>query len=400
MRYKSVCDVELSGKRVLLRVDYNVPINSLGEVVDDTRIVSSIPTIDYLLKKSAMVILCSHLGRPNGVRVKSLSLEIILPVLMDYLNNRNIMFTDDCYGDKAIDLTNSMKPKQIIVLENTRFWSGETNNGFSMAKGLADLADIFVNDAFGVAHRTHSSTVGVARFLPSVAGLLLDKELTYLERVMTKPDRPFVVILGGAKISDKVGVVEKLIDHADCVLVGGAMANTFLKSTGIEVAESLVEERAIDTAYQLLARAGDNFILPEDVVVANAMEVGADKVCMDVENGVDNGYRIVDIGSETIKLFSKHIARAKMIFWNGPMGAFEIPDFACGTNAIARSVADSDAVSIVGGGDSASAVRQSGYHNHISHISTGGGAALEMLNGNILPAVEVLDRICQTNLSN
>ena len=393
MKHKSVYDVDLNGKRVLLRVDYNVPINSLGEVVDDTRILASIPTLNYLLKESAIVIMCSHLGRPNGIRVKSLSMETILPVLRSYLNNRKIKFAQDCYGDKVTDLISCMKRKELLMLENTRFWSGETNNESSMAQGLADLADIFVNDAFGVAHRSHASTVGVASYLPSVAGLLLSKELRYLEQVVTNPEYPFVVILGGAKILDKIVVVERLIEQADCVLVGGAMANTFMKASGIEVSESLVENGAIDIASQLLARAGDKLILPKDVIVADAMEVGAKKRCITVEHGVDAGYRIVDVGPETVKLFEKHIADAKMILWNGPMGAFEIPDFACGTNDIARSVAYSEAVSIVGGGDSASAVHQSGYANRISHVSTGGGAALEFLSGNILPAVEVLDQM-------
>lgn len=393
MNRKSVYDVDLNGKRVLLRVDYNVPLNSLGEVVDDTRILASIPTLNYLLKESATVIMCSHLGRPNGKRVKSLSMETILPVLRSYLNNRSIKFTQDCYGDKVTDLISCMKREELLMLENTRFWSGETNNESSMAKSLADLADIFVNDAFGVAHRCHASTVGVSHYLPSVAGLLLSKELQYLERVVTNPEYPFVVILGGAKILDKIVVVERLIQQADCVLVGGAMANTFLKASGIEVSESLVENGAIDIAGQLLELAGDKLILPDDVIVADDMKVGAKKRCITVENGVDVGYRIVDVGPETVKLFGKYVSDAKMIFWNGPMGAFEIPDFACGTKDIARSVAYSEAVSIVGGGDSASAVHQSGYTNRISHVSTGGGAALEFLSGNILPAVEVLDQM-------
>ena len=393
MNRKSVYDVDLNGKRVLLRVDYNVPINSLGEVVDDTRILASIPTLNYLLKESATVIMCSHLGRPNGKRVKSLSMETILPVLRSYLNNRSIKFTQDCYGDKVTDLISCMKREELLMLENTRFWSGETNNESSMAKSLADLADIFVNDAFGVAHRCHASTVGVSHYLPSVAGLLLSKELQYLERVVTNPEYPFVVILGGAKILDKIVVVERLIQQADCVLVGGAMANTFLKASGIEVSESLVENGAIDIAGQLIELAGDKLILPDDVIVADDMKVGAKKRCITVENGVDVGYRIVDVGPETVKLFGKYVSDAKMIFWNGPMGAFEIPDFACGTKDIARSVAYSEAVSIVGGGDSASAVHQSGYTNRISHVSTGGGAALEFLSGNILPAVEVLDQM-------
>ena len=393
MNRKSVYDVDLNGKRVLLRVDYNVPLNSLGEVVDDTRILASIPTLNYLLKESATVIMCSHLGRPNGKRVKSLSMETILPVLRSYLNNRSIKFTQDCYGDKVTDLISCMKREELLMLENTRFWSGETNNESSMAKSLADLADIFVNDAFGVAHRCHASTVGVSHYLPSVAGLLLSKELQYLERVVTNPEYPFVVILGGAKILDKIVVVERLIQQADCVLVGGAMANTFLKASGIEVSESLVENGAIDIAGQLLELAGDKLILPDDVIVADDMKVGAKKRCITVENGVDVGYRIVDVGPETVKLFGKYVSDAKMILWNGPMGAFEIPDFACGTKDIARSVAYSEAVSIVGGGDSASAVHQSGYTNRISHVSTGGGAALEFLSGNILPAVEVLDQM-------
>ena len=376
MNRKSVYDVDLNGKRVLLRVDYNVPLNSLGEVVDDTRILASIPTLNYLLKESATVIMCSHLGRPNGKRVKSLSMETILPVLRSYLNNRSIKFTQDCYGDKVTDLISCMKREELLMLENTRFWSGETNNESSMAKSLADLADIFVNDAFGVAHRCHASTVGVSHYLPSVAGLLLSKELQYLERVVTNPEYPFVVILGGAKILDKIVVVERLIQQADCVLVGGAMANTFLKASGIEVSESLVENGAIDIAGQLLELAGDKLILPDDVIVADDMKVGAKKRCVTVENGVDVGYRFVDVGPETVKLFGKYVSDAKMIFWNGPMGAFEIPDFACGTKDIARSVAYSEAVSIVGGGDSASAVHQSGYTNRISHVSTGGGAAL------------------------
>jgi len=393
MKHKSVYDVDLNAKRVLLRVDYNVPINSLGEVVDDTRILASIPTLDYLLKESAIVIMCSHLGRPNGKRVKSLSMATILPVLRSYLHNRKIMFSQDCYGDEVTDLINCMNKKELLMLENTRFWSGETNNESSMSKSLANLADIFVNDAFGVAHRSHASTVGVARYLPSVAGLLLGKELRYLERVVTDPECPFVVILGGAKILDKIVVVERLIERADCVLVGGAMANTFMKASGIEVAESLVENNAIDIASQLLAGAGDKLILPKDVIIADNMEAGAKKRCITVERGVDVGYRIVDVGPETVKLFGKYIADAKMILWNGPMGAFEISDFACGTYDIARSVAYSEAVSIVGGGDSASAVHKSGYADRISHVSTGGGAALEFLSGNILPAVEALDQM-------
>jgi len=391
MKYKSVYDVEFSGKRVLLRVDYNVPINSLGQVVDDARILASISTIDHLLNESAIIIICSHLGRPNGMRVKSLSLEKILPSLRNCLNNRNIMFTRDCFGDRVTDLINGMKPKELLLLENTRFWSGEANNESSMSKGLADLADIFVNDAFGVAHRSHASTVGVARYLPSVAGLLLDKELQYLNRVVTNPDRPFVAILGGAKISDKIGVMEGLIDQADVILVGGAMANTFIRASGIEVGESLIEHDVIEVASQLLTRAGDKLVLPKDIIVADRLDAGAKTCTVKVEQGVDPGLRIVDIGPETVKIFGDYVGDARMIIWNGPMGVFEIPAFASGTNDIARSVAYSSATSIIGGGDSASAIRKSGYADLVSHISTGGGATLEMLRGNTLPAVAVLD---------
>ena len=393
MKYKSVYDVEVSGKRVLLRVDYNVPINSVGQVVDDTRILASIPTIEHLLHESAVIIICSHLGRPNGMRMESLSLEKLVPSLRHCLNNQKIMFTQDCIGDRVTDLIDGMKPKELLLLENTRFWPGEANNESGMSKGLAELADIFVNDAFGVAHRSHASTVGVATYLPAVAGLLLNKEIKYLELVMTNPGHPFVAILGGAKISDKIGVIEKLMDQADVVLVGGAMANTFLKASGIEVGDSLVEDDVIDIASQLLVHAGDKMVLPKDVIVADRLDVGANSFAAKVEQGVDPGFRIVDIGPDTIKIFGDYIDDARMIIWNGPMGVFEIPSFAIGTNGIARSVAHSNAISIVGGGDSASAIRKSGYADFISHVSTGGGATLEMLRGNTLPAIAVLDQI-------
>tara|TARA_B100002003_G_scaffold238898_1_gene257647 strand:+ start:612 stop:1793 length:1182 start_codon:yes stop_codon:yes gene_type:complete len=393
MKYKSVYDVEVSGKRVLLRVDYNVPINSVGQVVDDTRILASIPTIEHLLHESAVIIICSHLGRPNGMRMESLSLEKLVPSLRHCLNNQKIMFTQDCIGDRVTDLIDGMKPKELLLLENTRFWPGEANNESGMSKGLAELADIFVNDAFGVAHRSHASTVGVATYLPAVAGLLLNKEIKYLELVMTNPGHPFVAILGGAKISDKIGVIEKLMDQADVVLVGGAMANTFLKASGIEVGDSLVEDDVIDIASQLLVHAGDKLILPKDVIIADCLDAGAKIFAAKVEQGVDPGFRIVDIGPDTMKIFGDYIGNARMIIWNGPMGAFEIPSFAIGTNSIARSVAHSNAISIVGGGDSASAIRKSGYADLISHVSTGGGATLEMLRGNTLPAIAVLDQI-------
>lgn len=393
MKYKSVCDVDVTGKRVLVRVDYNVPINSLGQVVDNTRILASIPTIDHLLHESAIIILCSHLGRPNGMRMESLSLEKVLPSVRDCLNNEKVMFTQDCYGDKVIDLIDGMQPRELLLLENTRFWANETNNDSSMSEGLSKLADIFVNDAFGVAHRSHASTVGVANYLPSVAGLLLDKEIKFLERVVSGPERPFVAILGGAKISDKIVIIERLVDRADIVLVGGAMANTFLKASGIEVGDSLVEDDVIDLASQLLDRAGTKLVLPKDVIVADRLEVGAQTCTLEVEQGVGPGYSIVDIGPDTTKMFGDYIGDARIIIWNGPMGAFEVPEFAGGTNAIARRVAHSNATSVVGGGDSAAAVHQSGYANLISHVSTGGGATLEILRGKTLPAVAVLDQI-------
>jgi phosphoglycerate kinase len=393
MKYKSVCDVDVTGKRVLVRVDYNVPINSLGQVVDNTRILASIPTIDHLLHESAIIILCSHLGRPKGMRMESLSLEKVLPSVRDCLNTEKIMFTQDCYGDKVMDLIDGMQPRELLLLENTRFWASETNNDSSMSEGLSKLADIFVNDAFGVAHRSHASTVGVASYLPSVAGLLLDKEIKFLERVVTGPERPFVAILGGAKISDKIVIIERLVDRADVVLVGGAMANTFLKASGVEVGDSLVEDDVVDLASQLLDRAGTKLVLPKDVIVADRLEVDAQTYSLEVEQGVGPGYSIVDIGPDTTQIFGDYIGDAKIIVWNGPMGAFEVPEFAGGTNAIARSVAHSNAISVVGGGDSAAAVHQSGYANLISHVSTGGGATLEILRGKTLPAVAVLDQM-------
>jgi phosphoglycerate kinase len=393
MKYKSVCDVDVTGKRVLVRVDYNVPINSLGQVVDNTRILASIPTIDYLLQESAIIILCSHLGRPNGMRMESLSLEKVLPSLRDCLNNEKIMFTRDCYGDRVIDLIDDMQPRELLLLENTRFWSSETNNDSTMSEGLSKLADVFVNDAFGVAHRNHASTVGVANYLPSVAGLLLDKEIKLLEHVLTDPERPFVAILGGAKISDKITIIERLVDRADIVLVGGAMANTFLKASGIEVGDSLVEDDVIDLASQLLVHAGNKLILPKDIIISDRLDVGAQTFTLEVEQGVSPGYGIVDIGPDTTKMFGNYIGDAKMIIWNGPMGVFEVPEFARGTIDIACNVAHSNAISIVGGGDSAAAIHQSGYANLISHVSTGGGATLEILKGKTLPAVAVLDQM-------
>ena len=393
MKYKSVCDVDVTGKRVLVRVDYNVPINSLGQVVDNTRILASIPTIDYLLQESAIIILCSHLGRPNGMRMESLSLEKVLPSLRDCLNNEKIMFTRDCYGDRVIDLIDDMQPRELLLLENTRFWSSETNNDSTMSEGLSKLADVFVNDAFGVAHRSHASTVGVANYLPSVAGLLLDKEIKFLEHVLTDPERPFVAILGGAKISDKITIIERLVDRADIVLIGGAMANTFLKASGIEVGDSLVEDDVIDLASQLLVRAGNKLILPKDIIISDRLDVGAQTCTLEVEQGVSPGYGIVDIGPDTTKMFGNYIGDAKMIIWNGPMGVFEVPEFARGTIDIACNVAHSNATSIVGGGDSAAAIHQSGYANLISHVSTGGGATLEILKGKTLPAVAVLDQM-------
>jgi len=384
---KTVKDVDVKGKRVLVRVDFNVPLKD-GKVTDDTRIKAALPTINYLLENGAALVLCSHLGRPKGEPKPEFSLK---PV-SDYLNamvDAKVSFVDDCIGPKVKAAVDALANGEILVLENTRFYAGEKKNDPEMAKELASLADLFVNDAFGTAHRKHASNVGVAEYLPAVAGLLLEKEIQYLDQAIEDPKKPFVAILGGAKVSDKIGVIQNLLEKADSVLIGGGMANTFFKAQGYPMADSLVEDEVLDTARSLVQEGGQKLRLPVDVVIADSFSDDAAQKVMPV-GPVPDGWRILDIGPDTVEKYSAAVSKAGTVVWNGPMGVFEMPNFAKGTFAVAQAIADSDAISIIGGGDSASAINKSGLAEKISHISTGGGASLEMLEGVQLPGLVAL----------
>lgn len=384
---KLITDVDVQGKRVLVRVDFNVPIKD-GKVSDDTRIQAALPTINYLLDHGAACILCSHLGRPKEGPEPKYSMRPTAEHLAGLLG-KPVSFAEDCIGPLANDAAAKLKPGDVLVLENTRFHKGETKNDPDVARQLASLADLYVNDAFGSAHRAHASTEGVTHYLPSVGGFLMEKEIRYLGQVITKPDQPFVAILGGAKVSDKIGVIRNLLQKADHVLIGGGMANTFFKAQGYPVGDSLVEEDALETAKELLQIGGSKLRLPVDVIIADRFEQDAESRHMDM-GPVPDGWRILDIGPETVAAYSKVLNHAATVVWNGPMGVFEFPKFASGTFGIAKAVAASNAISIVGGGDSVAAINLSGLSDQITHISTGGGASLEMLEGLVLPGVAAL----------
>lgn len=384
---KTVRDIDLSNKRVLVRVDFNVPLKD-GKVADDTRIQAALPTIEYLLENNASVLLCSHLGRPKGVPDMKFSLRPVADHLAGVLE-RPVIFVDDCIGESAFEEAKNLEPGEVVLLENTRFHAGEKSNDPEMAKKLASLADIFVMDAFGSAHRAHASTVGVADYLPSVAGFLMEKEIKYLGEAIQSPDKPFVAILGGAKVSDKIGVINNLLVISDQVLIGGGMANTFFKAQGYPVGDSLAEDNVLDTAREILENGGSKLRLPVDVVIADKYDANAESEIMAM-GPVPEGWRILDIGPETVKAFGKIIENAGTVVWNGPMGVFEFPKFASGTFGVAEAIARSTAISIVGGGDSVAAINQSGIQSEISHISTGGGASLEMLEGKELPGITAL----------
>lgn len=385
---KMVTDLDVVGKKVLVREDFNVPLSE-GKISDDTRIRSALPTINYLLEHQAAVILCSHLGRPKGEVKPEFSLKPVAEYLKTLLDVP-VKFVDDCIGEKAEAAAEALKPGEVLVLENTRFHAGEKENDPEMAKQLASLADLFVNDAFGSAHRAHASTTGVAEYLPAAAGFLMEKEIEYLGNAIADPKRPFVAILGGAKVSDKIGVIENLLTKADRILIGGGMANTFFKAQGYAMADSLVEDDVLDTAKALLDKVSGKLMLPVDVVIADAFDAEADSKIIDVGD-VPAGWRILDIGPRTVAAYSDIIQNAGTVVWNGPMGVFEFPKFAKGTFEVAKAIAKSDATGIVGGGDSASAINQSGLEDQITHISTGGGASLEMLEGKTLPGLAALD---------
>jgi phosphoglycerate kinase len=387
MNKKTIRDIDVKGKRVLVRVDFNVPLKD-GSVTDDTRIVAALPTINYLLEKGAALILCSHLGRAKGKVVPELRMDPVAARLSELLG-RPVKKLDDCVGSAVEAAAQAMKPGDVILLENTRFHAEERANDAGFAKQIAGLADIFVNDAFGAAHRAHATTVGVADYLPAVAGFLMEKELEFLGKATSDPERPFVAILGGAKISDKIGVIESLLARCDRLLIGGGMANTFFKAMGFEVGDSLVEEDVVATAKSLLEKAGSQLVLPVDAVVADAFDNDADSKVV-APNEVAPGWRILDIGPKTVQTFESALGGAKTVVWNGPMGVFEMPAFAKGTFAVAEALAKLDATTIIGGGDSAAAVKQAGLADKMSHVSTGGGASLEFLEGKTLPGVAAL----------
>ena len=382
---KSITDVNFAGKRALVRVDFNVPIRD-GKVGDDTRIRSALPTIEYLRAAGASLVLCSHLGRPADAPDPAFSLEPVARYI-DTLIEGPVYFAADCIGPVAEAAANTLKPGEVLLLENTRFHPGEKKNDPEMARQLARLADIFVNDAFGSAHRAHASTEGVAHILPGVAGFLLQKEIEYLGNAIADPKRPFIAVLGGAKISDKIGVIQNLLVQADQILVGGGMANTFFRARGLELGDSLVEVDALATASALLSET--KLHLPVDLVLADKFDNEAAVRVQSVGN-IPAGWRILDIGPDTVASFGSILKTAGTIVWNGPMGVFEMPNFARGTFELAKAVAESSAVSIVGGGDLVAAIKQAGLESSISHLSTGGGASLEMLEGKILPGLAAL----------
>lgn len=394
---KTVEDTNWAGKKALVRVDFNVPINE-GQVQDDTRITAALPTIHYLLEQGAAVVLMSHLGRPGGEVKSELSLKPVGDVLRRMLG-RPVGFVPDCRGDAARKAADDLNTGEVILLENTRFYPGEKANSKDMARDLAALGDGFVNDAFGTAHRKHASNVGVAGFLPAVAGYLLEKEIVYLGRTIENPERPFVAILGGAKVSGKIGVIYNLLDKTENILIGGGMANTFFKAMGFQLADSLVEMDAVDEAGKILEKGKDKISLPVDLVIADQFAEKAERRVIPLGD-VPEGWRILDIGPETIDKFSHLIKDSGTVVWNGPMGVFELERFAEGTYRITEALASSQAVTIVGGGDSASAVRKSGLADQIDHISTGGGASLKMLEGTVLPGLAALDDKTETPTEN
>lgn len=383
---KIVTDIDVKGKKVLVRVDFNVPLKD-GKVADDTRIQGALPTINYLLEQESSVILCSHLGRPKGVD-PVFSLQPVAEHL-ENLVNVPVKFVADCVGPVAEKAAANLQTKEILVLENTRFHAGETKNDPEMAQQMASLADIFVNDAFGTAHRAHASNVGVAQHLPAVAGFLLEKEIKYLGQAIAAPELPFVAILGGAKVSDKIEVIRNLLKKADQILIGGGMANTFFKAQGYRMGDSLVEDEALETARSLLSEGNSRLRLPVDIVIADRFSNDAERKVMGM-GAIPDGWRVLDIGPETVVNYSKVISGARTVVWNGPMGVFEFPAFAKGTFDLAHAIAESSATSIIGGGDSVAAINQSGLSDKVTHISTGGGASLEMLEGKVLPGLAAL----------
>ncbi len=391
MNKKSIRDVAWQGKRALVRVDFNVPMD--GETItDDTRIRAALPTIQHLLNEGASVVLMSHLGRPKGERNPKYDLKPVAAHLSSLLGNKEVQFADDCVGPAAEDAANSLHPGQVLLLQNLRYHAEEEKNNPDFAKALAKLGDVYVNDAFGAAHRAHASTEGVAKYLPAVAGFLMEKEISVMGAALANPERPFVAIIGGAKVSDKISVLDNLLPKVDSLIIGGGMANTFLAVQGYNMGKSLVEQDALDTARNLLDKAkslGKTLHLPVDLVVADAFAADAAHAVHDIADVPVDGMAL-DIGPKTQVAYQSVVRAAKTVLWNGPMGVFEMPAFAKGTNAIAEAMADVKGTTIVGGGDSVAAVEKAGLADKMTHVSTGGGASLEFLEGKALPGVVAL----------
>jgi phosphoglycerate kinase len=385
---KTVRDVDVARKRVLVRVDFNVPLDE-GEVADDTRIRAALPTIRYLVAEGARTILCSHLGRPKGKVVEGLRLDPVADRLSELLD-QEVIKLDDCVGPEVEEAVGKLERGQVALLENTRFHPEERANDPGFAEALASLAELYVNDALAAAHRAHASTEGVAHYLPAVAGLLMEAELEVLSRVRENPEHPFVAIFGGAKISDKIGVIDQLWDRLERLLIGGGMANTFLKAQGLEVGDSLVEDDSLDVAKEILARGGAKMVLPSDVVIATEVSEDAKRQTVPTDR-VPVGWKILDVGPQTIEAFREELKRAKMVIWNGPLGVFEVAPFARGTMAMAQVVAELDATTVTGGGETAAAINEAGLADRMTHVSTGGGAFLEFMEGRELPGVAVLE---------
>ena len=389
---KTVRDIEVKGKRVLVRCDFNVPMQD-GKITDDTRIVSALPTINYLTEHGAKVILMSHMGRPKGEPVKEYSLQPVARKLSE-LTGKNVIFaaSDKVVDDSVETAAANLAEGEIMLLENVRFRKEETKNEASFAKELASLGDIFVNDAFGTAHRAHASTAGIADYLPCVSGFLIEKEVKFLGSAVENPKRPFVAIMGGAKVGDKIPVIENLLKKVDVLIIGGGMSYTFFKAEGLEIGTSILDEDNVQLASQLLKKAeesGVKMLLPVDTICAKEFKNDTEFAAFDKDK-IPSDYMGMDIGPKTIKLYEEAIAKAATVVWNGPMGVFEMPNFAKGTRAIAEALAESDAVTIIGGGDSAAACEQFGLKDKMTHISTGGGASLEFLEGKTLPGIAVI----------
>ena len=388
---KTIEDINVSGKKVLVRCDFNVPQDENGNITDTRRIVGALPTIKYLLESNAKVILCSHLGRPKGEVKKEFSLEPVRKELEKELG-KEVKLANDIIGESAKTLTQDMKDGEVVLLENVRFDKREEANDREFSKELSSLAEIYVNDAFGTAHRAHSSTAGVAEFLPAVSGFLIEKEIKFLGEALNNPERPFVSIIGGKKVSDKISVINNLLEKVDTLIIGGGMAYTFFKSKGMNIGNSICEEDKLDLAKDIMKKAEEknvNLLLPIDIHVAKEYAPDAESKVVPADK-IEEGWEGMDIGPETIKMYKEVLANARTIMWNGPLGVFEFDKFATGTNEIAEFLGNQEAIVIIGGGDSAAAIEKAGYADKMTHISTGGGASLEYLEGRALPGIECL----------